>query len=80
MTLRYADFWAIQMLNSKASKSFKMNINLFKDTKAYFFLYLSIEKRKKRRLEYCNAIELELFILNVLIRYWFEIFFGLKRY
>ena len=55
-----------------------MNINLFKVTKAYVYLYLSIEKRKKRRLEYCNAIELELFILNVLIRYWFEIYLVLK--
>jgi hypothetical protein len=37
MSLGYADFWAIQMLNSKASHSFKMNINLYKDTKAYVF-------------------------------------------
>ena len=40
VSLGHAVSWAIQMLNSKASQSFKININLFKVTKAYVFWYL----------------------------------------
>jgi hypothetical protein len=37
-----------------------------------------LENRKKKRLEFSFENELELFILNVLVRFCFGIFFGLK--